>query len=112
MMIAPVSAVPEATLPFTTVRLNEPAATALTTTSVLRATAPERIETTTTSPITTSLFVTTNTAEASAASEVLMVVILPERALTVTPVARSVICVTSPPPREYPIFAPALIAGS
>jgi len=95
--IAPVSAVPAAALLFTTVIENELFATAVTLNCVLSATCPDRTDSTTTSPISTLLLFTTNTADASAASEVVSVVIAPLRPLQVTAVARLVVCVAVAP---------------
>ena len=69
--IAPVSAVE--TWLFSTVMLNEPAATVVTRTFVWSVVAPERIDVTTTSPTATAVFVTVNVAAAPAAREVVSV---------------------------------------
>lgn len=98
--IAPVSAVVLES--FCTAIMNDPAATETTTMSVTPATPatfdePDCCDTNTTSPIATVLLVTVNSALACAARDVVFVVIVPVRALIVTPVLRLVACVTAEP---------------
>jgi hypothetical protein len=73
---------------------NDPAATAVTIGTEVPEVCQEAAQITTTSPAATLELVTVNSASAQAASEVLSVVIVPERAFTVTPVVRLVACVT------------------
>ncbi len=102
-MIAPVSAVPAATLLFCTAIWNEPAATVVIATMVPPEFDPERIDATTVSPTATDVSVTVNFAVASAARLVVSVVIAPEFPVQDTPVVLLVICVTAhPAPVAYP----------
>ena len=75
MIIAPVSAVPAATLLFITDSANDPAATVDTCTAVIPPFEPDRMHATTTSPTATLELVTVNAAAASAASDAVLVVI-------------------------------------
>src|ERR1035437_3073755 len=103
IIIAPVSAVVVDWL--LTEIVNVPLVTVTTFTIVVPATPaaedePERCVRRITSPIATAEFVTTNSALASAAKEVVIVVIVPDRhgfGDMVTPVERSVPCVAVPP---------------
>jgi hypothetical protein len=113
ILIAPVSAVPAATLLLVTRIVKVPVVTTETTTLVPPLFEPDCIESTTTSPIATALFVTMKSAEASAAKDVVSVVIVPDihgLGTIATPVLRFVIWVTNPPaPVEYP--TPPVAAG-
>jgi hypothetical protein len=103
MIIAPVSAVPAAALLLQTFKLNDPAATVETMTSVFPPLEPDRIEATTASVTATEELVTVNSAAASAAKEAVFVVIAPVMVFKVTPVVLFVCCVTAPPaPASYP----------
>jgi len=107
-----ISAVPAAALSLAIVIANEPAATVVTVAFVFPPLEPLRIETNTTSSISTFELVTVNAAVASAASDVVFVVIAPESALIVTPVVRFVCCVTVAPWLKFPSFPPILVKGS
>lgn len=97
MMMDPVSAVPPAALWLATLTTNDPFATVTTDTAVFPPLLPDWMQTLITSPIIVVVLVTVKLAEASAASDVVSVVIWPQRKLRVTPVDRLVVCVTAPP---------------
>ena len=100
MMMAPVSAVPPEVFALCTRTVKDPSATSLTLTMVPPLSEPERMDTTTTSPMATAEFVTTKSAVSSAARDAVCVVMVPQThgfGDTVTPVVRLVSCVTAPP---------------